>query len=297
MKILISGGSGLIGREISKQLLHRGHTVVYLSRKPSTNNLGIREFYWHPDKEEIDQAAFEGVESIINLAGAPINRRWTPYYKNEILRSRVDSTRLLYNTVRKNKIPIRSFISASAVGYYPDSLEKTFTEGDAPGKDFLSVVSQKWEQEAQNFEKLNIRTVRCRIGVVLSKDGGALPLMSKPVKLGLGAPLGDGQQWMSWIHIEDLAGIFVYAVENDIKGVYNAVAPRPLTNKEFTRVLADVLDRPLIIPQVPEPAIKILLGEMSATALGSQKASSQKIESSGFNFRYKSAQEALREIF
>src|SRR5690606_37407761 len=199
MKILITGGTGLIGTEISKQLLERGHTVVYFSRSPRKNNLDIKEYAWDVDKGTYNQAAFDGVHAIINLAGAPVAKRWTPQYKSEILRSRVDATRLLYTAVQKHNVPLKTFVSASAVGYYSNDFNKTHNETDAPGRDFLSLVTQKWEQEAQNFSKLNIRTVRIRVGVVLSNDGGAFPLIAKPIKLGLGSPLGSGQQWMSWI--------------------------------------------------------------------------------------------------
>ncbi|AEV34094.1 TIGR01777 family protein [Owenweeksia hongkongensis DSM 17368] len=297
MKILITGGTGLIGTEISKQLLEHGHSVVYFSRSPRKNNLGIQEYAWDVDKGTYDKKAFDGVEAIINLAGAPISERWTATYKSEILRSRVDATRLLYTAVQKLSLPLNVFVSASAVGYYPNDFNKTYNEDDAPGSDFLSLVTQKWEQEAQNFSKLNIRTVRIRVGVVLSNDGGAFPLITKPIKMGLGSPLGSGKQWMSWIHIKDVAGIFVYALENkDAQGIYNAVSPEPVTNTQMTEAIASQLDKPLWLPKVPEFAIKFALGEMSTTAIGSNKVSSSKVEKSGYSFSFPNLGGALRSL-
>lgn len=297
MKILITGGTGLIGTEISKQLLEKGHSVIYFSRSPRKNSLGIKEYAWDVDKGTYDKAAFDGVDAIINLAGAPIAKRWTAKYKSEILRSRVDATRLLYSAIQRHNIPIKTFVSASAVGYYPNDFSKTYDETDAPGRNFLSLVTQKWEQEAQNFSKLNIRTVRIRVGVVLSNDGGAFPLIAKPIKLGLGSPLGSGQQWMSWIHIKDVAGIFVHSIENvNLQGVYNAVSPQPVTNSEITKAIAAQLKKPLWLPKVPSFVIKLALGEMSITALGSNKVSCSKIEQSGYTFQYTSLGVALESL-
>jgi len=297
MKILITGGTGLIGTEISKQLLNRGHQLSFLSRKPSRNSLHVKEYAWDVDHESYDPSAFAGIDAIINLAGAPINKRWTPEYKSEILRSRVDGTRLLYKAVQNEKVALKAFISASAVGYYPDDQKLMYSENDAPGKDFLSMVTQKWEQEAQNFENLDIRTVRCRIGVVLSNDGGAFPLIVKPIKYGAGAPLGSGSQWMSWIHIKDVAGIFVHLTESDdLGGVFNLVAANPVTNKEFTKAIAKKLDKPLWLPNVPKAALKLALGEMASTALSSNKVSNYKIENDGYTFRYPKLSQALEEL-
>lgn len=297
MKILITGGTGQAGTSLSRKLLQKGHEVIYLSRNPGHNALGIKEFAWDVDRETYDPKAFENIDSIINLAGAPISKRWTPEYKSEILRSRVDGTRLLYKAVQKEKVPLKSIISASAVGYYPNDPKLMYSENDAPGSDFLSMVTQKWEQEAQNFETLGVRTVRVRIGVVLSKEGGALPAILKPLKYGFGAPLGDGQQWMSWIHINDLAGIITHLLENDnIQGVYNAVAPNPATNEELTKIAAKVLGKPLWLPNVPAPALKFALGEVATTALASNKVSSYKIENAGYKFEFPRLKEALEDL-
>lgn len=295
--ILISGGSGLVGTAISHILKAKGYKVKWLSRNPSPNDLNIPEFYWDPDRGQIDKTALEETDAIINLAGASISKSWTPQYKSTILRSRVDATRLLFNTVQKNKTPLKAFISASAVGYYPTDPDKEFTEDDAPGNDFLSTVCQKWEQEAQNFEALNIRTVRMRIGIVLDKEQGALPQIVKPIKLGAGAPLGNGQQWMPWIHIKDLARQFVFVIENvEMQGAYNAVGTYSVKNNTLTKAAADVLHRPLIIPKVPSFALKLILGEMSEIVLTSNKCSNRKIAESGFNYEFTDLNEALKDL-
>lgn len=297
MKILITGGTGLIGTEITKQLLTKNHQVVYFSRHPGKNKLNIQEYHWDPDKGEADLAAFENTAAIINLAGANLNQHWTPESKNEILRSRADSTRLLFDLVHKNKIHLKSFISASAVGYYPDSFENVYSEGDPPGNSFLSMVCRKWEQEAQLFEQLNIRTVRCRIGIVLSKEGGALPKMLIPVKLGLGSPLGSGRQWMPWIHIADAAGIFVFALENEsLSGVYNTVGPYSVTNEEFMKEAAAVLEKPFFMPKVPATALKLALGEQAEMALSSTNVSNTKISKAGYNYQFTQLQPALENL-
>lgn len=299
MNVLISGGSGLIGREISQQLLKKGHQVAWLSRSPKNSPEAIRAFYWDPDLGEIDDEAISFADAIINLAGASIAKRWTPHYKNTILRSRVDGTRLLYEKVRKRQKALKAFVSASAVGYYPNSESKTFTEEAAPGNDFLSLICQKWEQEAQSFEELNIRTVRLRIGIVLDREEGALSQMALPLKWGLGAPLGTGKQWMPWIHREDLAAMFIHALESESvkSGVYNAVGPENHRNSELTSVLAKVLKRPLWLPPVPSFVLKIMLGEMAAIALASTKCSHQKITSTGFEYCFKELESALSDLY
>ncbi len=298
MIVLLSGGSGLVGTALSAQLQAQGHEVRWLSRSPGKNDLDIQEYAWNVESGKIDEAAFADLEAIINLAGAPISDRWTPQHKSAILRSRVDGTRLLFNTVQKLKTPLKAFISASAVGYYPNSFEQEFTEEDPPGSDFLSLVCQKWEQEAENFQELNIRTAILRVGIVLSEKGGALPKMAMPVKLGLGAPLASGKQWMPWVHLQDLAAMFVHALENEkIKGVYNAVGPYNATNAELTSAIAKVLKRPLLLPKVPAFALKLLLGEMAETVLASNKASSAKIQKSGFRHEFQDLSQALTAIY
>lgn len=297
MKILITGGSGLVGQALSKALLSKGHQVHHLSRKEGTDAHGIPAFEWNLDRDYLDPAALVGVDAIVNLAGASIAERWTPEHKNAILRSRVDGTRLLLKSLQENGHQVHSILSASAVGYYPNDLERCFDEKDPPGDDFLSLVCQKWEQEAQHFEALGLRTLRMRIGIVLAREGGALAKMAQPVRLGLGAPLGSGQQWVPWIHIEDLVALFIQALENrQWQGVYNAVGPQSHTNRQLTQAIAKQLGRPLWLPPVPAWALKIGLGEMAATILASNRVSAQKIMDAGFVHRYPDLEQALASL-
>ncbi len=297
MKVIITGGTGLIGTEISRQLLEKGHEVVYLSRHPRSNKLNIKEYHWDPDTATIDLEAFKNTQGIINLAGAPINKKWTPEYKSEILRSRVDGTRLLFDTIQSQQFPIDFLVSASASGYYANSKEMEYKEDSPPGSDFLSVVCQKWEQEAQLFEKIGIRTVRLRVGIVLSDAGGALPEIARPVRLGLGAPLGSGEQWMPWIHIKDIAAMFVWAAtQNTLSGVYNAGGPYNVTNEELSKQVARVLEKPFFMPNIPKFLLKLALGEMAETALASTKINTDKIQATGFKYTYPELTGALKDI-
>lgn len=299
MKVLISGGSGLVGKAVSECLLAKGHEVSILSRKAGKLESGIEAFAWDPEKGTIDINALNGVDAIINLAGSTIAQRWTPHGKDIILRSRINATRLLAETLAKTDHQVKTFLSASAVGYYPDSLDKEYHEEDAPGSNFLSIVCQKWEQEAMHIEELGLRVIRARIGIVLDKNEGALAKMALPVKFGLGAALGSGKQWMPWIHKKDLAEMFVYTLENQAlkTGVINAVGAHNVSNRELTESLAKTLNRPLFLPNVPSFVLKLMLGEMAATALTSNKVSCTKIQSYGFKYQYNRLEEALSQLY
>lgn len=298
MKILITGGTGMIGTALSKRLLTAGHQLAYLSRRPGKNALEVPEYAWDLKKGQLDLAALQGVEAIINLAGAPLDKKWTPEYKSTILRSRVDGTRLLHDTVAQHKFPIKTLISASAVGFYPNHLEHCFKEGDPPGQDFLSMVCQKWEQEAMHFEQMNVRTVRLRIGLVLSQDGGALPRMAQPARYGLGAALGSGKQWMSWIHIDDLCAIFELALnEEAISGALNGVGPNPLRNKAFTKMLSQHLNRPYFLPPVPKLVLQLIFGEMAQILLASNRVESRVLADHDFHYQHQSLDAALSDLF
>lgn len=299
MRVLISGGSGLVGQEISKLLIEKGHEVAWLSRSPTKVPPNVKGFFWDPDKGEIDLASLHYAEGLINLAGASIAERWTPHYKNTILRSRVDGTRLLFDAVLKSAQKPKVLVSASAVGYYSNGVKHILREEDGPGSDFLSLICTKWEQEAINFEKLNIRTVRLRIGIVLDAKEGALAQMAAPAKWGFGAALGTGQQWMPWIHRTDMARMFIHALEDSAvkTGVYNASGPESVTNLELTRVLAKVIKRPLILPNVPAFALKLFLGEMAAIALADTKVSSAKIQGTVFKYKFSLLEAAVRDLY
>ncbi len=299
MKVLISGGSGLVGRAISKELIQRKHEVAILSRSRHSKNPQIKSYAWDPKNRSIDLEAFENTEVIINLAGANIAQRWTPQAKNEILRSRLDATRLLAEKLAEEQHQVHTFISASAVGYYPNSLTRLFTEEDAPGNNFLSTVCQKWEQEAMQVEKLGIRTIRMRIGIVLDADEGALAKMAQPIKFALGAPLGSGKQWMPWIHREDLARMFAFVLEQKQiqSDVFNAVGSGSATNAQLNQALAKALGKPTFLPPVPAPILKLLLGEMAETVLASNKVSAEKITNLGFSHRFKELEAALNALY
>ena len=289
MKVLITGATGLIGGAIVKVLQSKGIAVNYLTtqKRKIEQSEDYRGFYWNPSKGELDMACFDGVDAIINLAGASIAKRWTPIHKKKVLSSRINSLQTLYRAMEKLDSSIGLLISASAIGIYPDSLSKFYDEQEPQVDDsFVGEVAQKWEAEVDTFKNLGVNVSKIRIGIVLSDQGGALPQMALPVKKYVGAPLGSGEQWQSWIHIEDLAQLFVFILENDLDGVYNGVAPNPVTNAKMTKELARNLDRPLWLPHVPKFVLKMLLGKMSYLLLASQRVSSKKIENEGFSFQH-----------
>lgn len=295
--ILITGGTGLIGSHLTKLLIDKGHKVRYLSRDPDQSG-PVPMYEWDVKEQTIDKRAIEGVDTIIHLAGAGIaDEKWTKERKKVILKSRTESTKLLNKVLREEKHEVKSFISASAIGYYgydTGGVEKK--EDSRFGDDFLATVTKEWEA-AVNELPGDIRTVKIRIGIVFSAEGGALAEMIKPIKWYVGAPLGSGDQYMSWIHINDLCRIFAYATENDdLSGIYNAVAPNPATNKEVTKRAANKLEKPLFLPNVPGFVLKIMLGEMASMVLGGSRVSSEKIEKAGFEFNFPHLDAALNDL-
>jgi len=301
MKILLTGATGFIGRELAKKLDQQGHEIAILTRDPDSARFHMPvhcELYkWNPDNNIFPRKALAGVEAVINLAGENIaDGRWSKTRKARIMESRVKSVRLLTEAMEKIDKRPRAFVSASAIGFYGDRGDEPLDESSSKGGGFLSNVCRSWENEALKAEKLNIRTVVCRVGMVLGRDGGALDKMSPPFRLGLGGRLGNGRQWMSWIHISDLANLIIHALENpSMKGIYNAVSPNPASNKQFTKTLANVLKRPAPFP-VPEFVLKMGLGDLSELLLGSQKVSADNIIASGFRFGYPDLQQALEEV-
>ncbi|MFH6602033.1 TIGR01777 family oxidoreductase [Maribacter algicola] len=297
MRFLITGATGLIGKEIVALCHKRNIAVNYLttSKEKIVSRGRYQGFYWDPDSGEIDLACFSEVSAIINLAGASISKRWTDHYKKEILASRINSLKTLYKGLEQvDSKKITSFVSASAIGIYPNSLGSYYTEDEKRVDDsFLGEVVNAWEKEADSFETFDLNVLKIRIGLVLSAEGGALPQMVRPIKNCVGAALGSGEQWQSWVHIEDLARIFLFVVEHELKGVYNGVGPNAVTNKKLIREIAKVLDRPLILPNVPEFVLKTILGEMSYLLLASQRVSSKKIEDEGFVFHFPNIDMAL----
>jgi uncharacterized protein (TIGR01777 family) len=292
--ILITGGSGLVGQRITDQLEKKGYQVAWLSR---SNQSGRKSFLWNVEKQEIDPEAVEWADAVIHLAGAGVaEKRWTPERKKLIMESRTQSTRLLFNSIEKATIRPNAIISASAVGYYGFNTGTSLVDENSPaGLDFLAEVVIAWENEAKKMEQLELRTVLLRIGIVLDAEGGALGEMLKPP---VAAPLGSGDQWMSWIHLEDLASMFLFALEKTtLQGVYNAVGPNPATNQQLTKEAASAKRKPYLGIGVPGFALKLVLGEMAAMVLGGNRVSSQKIQKAGFEFEFPELKSALRDIF
>ncbi len=297
MKVLISGGTGLLGKEISKELISKGHEVYVLSRTKRDDSPNY--IYWDVEKEIIDKSKLNEIEAIIHLAGEGIaDKAWTKERKQAIIDSRVLTTALLEKCLSENpNRKVKHFISASAVGYYSDRGEQIMKEDDSPATDFLGQTCVLWERGVDRISNLDIRVVKLRIGIVLTLDGGALKQMILPFRFGFGSALGTGKQWMSWIDTKDLARMFVYALENsEMYGAYNAVAPEPVQNNEFGKVLSKVLKKPYWAPAVPSFVIKTLFGEMSEIILGSIRVSSKKIESTGFKFLYPNLRDSLERI-
>lgn len=301
MKILITGATGLVGNAIVKEC-HRNHIDVHYlttSKNKISTELNYKGFYWNPESLEIDVNCFEGVEAIINLAGASISKRWTTSYKKEIVNSRINSLKTLHKGLNSaNTATIRSFISASAIGIYPSSINKLYEEDHPLEEDgFLSMVVNAWEKEVNTFDEFNFNIVKIRIGLVLSDDGGALPEMAKPIKFFVGSAYGSGEQWQSWIHIKDLARLFLFAIQHELAGIYNGVASNPVTNKKLVAQIGAVLGKPTFFPKVPSLVLKTILGEMAELLLSSQRVSNKKILNEGFVFKFENVSAALASIY
>jgi uncharacterized protein (TIGR01777 family) len=296
--ILLTGGSGLVGKELTQLLLDKGYTVSHLSRKAG-NNPKVKTWLWDINKGEIDEKCVDGVDTIVHLAGAGIaDKRWTNDRKKEIIESRTKSIGLIYQLLKNKNHKVKSIISASGTGYYIDSGDELLTETSSSANDFLGDCCIQWETAVDEGEELGLRILKFRTGMVLTNEGGALPKMTMPIKLDIGSPLGNGKQWISWIHHKDVADIYLYSIENTaLQGVYNMVAPNPVTNKQLTQAIARQLRKPLWLPNVPALFIKLLFGQMSSLVLASTKVSAQKIESTGFKFNYPTIIEALQDIY
>jgi uncharacterized protein (TIGR01777 family) len=296
--ILLTGATGMLGKDLIETLLERGHTVSVLSRKPQQINQ-VKVFLWDVYKQEIDVNCLEGVDSIIHLAGENISKeKWTDKRKKEIVDSRVLSTQLLYKTIDEIKNQVRNFISAAAVGYYGSRGDEILTEDSNPGHNFLAQCCIQWEKAIDQGKKLDLRIVKIRTGVVLAKNEGALEAMAKPIRFFAGAPLGNGKQWIPWIHYQDMTQIYLYALDHEtLTGAYNASAPFPVTNKEITKAIAKQLHRPVWPFSVPKKMLQLILGEMSSLVINSTNTSAQKILSSGFKFKHPHLEQALADIY
>ncbi|MEG1590801.1 TIGR01777 family oxidoreductase [Chryseobacterium sp.] len=294
--VLITGASGAIARELSKKI-EKDFAVRFLTRKKKAEN----EFEWNLENNTIDERAFENLSHIIHLAGANISeKRWTEDRKKELISSRVDSAKLILNILKKKNLKLRSFISASGINFYgTKTTDKIFNENDAPGNDFLSEVVVVWEKAADEFKEQNLaeRVVKIRTAVVLSKNEGALAKMKTPIQFGIGSPLGSGKQYMPWIHIDDICRMYEFALKNpEVEGSYNASAPQHTTNENLTKLIAKVLNKPLLMPNVPSFILKLIFGELADALLEGSRASSEKIEKAGFEFQFPDLKMALEDL-
>lgn len=293
-KVLITGGTGLIGKRLSFLLQSKGYEVRLLSRNENSSSK-YPTFVWDIKKGTIDEKAFKDLDYIIHLAGAGIaDKKWSDARKKIIIDSRVESTKLLLKYTRDLKIPLKAFISSSAIGYYGSvTSEITFEENENHGNDFIAEVCRLWENAIFEFETESIRTVAIRTGIVLSKNGGALKKMKTPII----TPIGNGQQYMPWIHIDDLCEIYIETMENDLmKGIYNGVAPEHETNATFSKKLAKAFKQPFLPIGVPSFILKTVFGEMATILLNGSRVSSEKIQASGFEFNFPLLNDALSDV-
>lgn len=299
MRILIAGATGLIGGELVSQCQQLGIGVNYLTTRVSKikGSENFQGFYWNPKKGEIDTRALVGVNAIINLAGAAISERWTTRRKKNILSSRIDTANVLLETLRNTEHSVEHYISASGIGIYPSSYDHLYHESyEGTADTFLGTVVKEWEASADSFESLNIKVTKVRTGMVLSDKEGALPKLMKPIKMGVGAPLGTGEQWQSWIHIKDVVGIYLHILNEGLTGVFNAVSPNPVTNKRLIQTLAHFTDSSIWLPNVPSFVLRLVLGQMASVVLESQLVSAEKIIGTGYTFRFVNLENALENL-
>jgi uncharacterized protein (TIGR01777 family) len=294
--VLITGANGMLAKHLAKQL-EIEYSVRFLTRKKTRSN----EYLWDLNNNYIDPNALIGVHNIIHLAGSSIaNKRWTKKRKQIIISSRVDSAGLILKELKKHQISIETFISASAIGYYgTKTTDEIYNEKSPKGNDFLSDVCDKWEHAAYDFKSNGIanRIAIVRIGIILAGNDGVLKKIMQPIKYGLGSGIGTGNQYMPWIHIRDLVGIFkLFLDDKRITGTFNAVSPQHISNMEFTKAVAQLINRPLLLPNIPKFIIQGLYGEMSSILLEGSKISSEKILNTGFRFEYEKLRDALRSL-
>ena len=298
-KVLITGGSGLVGTKLSSKLTEQGYEVIHLSRFKSKSSK-YKTFTWDIASGIIEDGAFENIHSIVHLAGAGVaDKRWTKDRKQELTSSRVDSANLIFKTLKYSRQKIDSFISASAIGIYGFDTGGIVQTEDRKqlGDDFLATLTKKWESAADQFSEIDARVVKLRIGLVLSNDGGLLAKLKPIANMGLSSAFGSGSQFMSWIHGDDLVNMIIYSIEKEIiAGPYNAVAPNPVNNKEFLKELSNALKKPYFLPNTPKFVLKLVMGELASAITGGNNVSSQKIQDAGFEFEYEKLDESLTDL-
>lgn len=297
--VLITGGTGLIGLPLTQALIARGYQVSHLSRTPGKNPQ-VKTYLWNVDEGQIDTDCINGVDTIVHLAGAGIaDKRWTKKRKQLLIDSRTKSIGLIYELLRqKPNHEVKSIISASATGYYSNRGNELLTEESRPMHDFLGTCCIEWEKAVDEGKQIGLEVTKFRTGVILSTKGGALPPLALPVILYIGTALGNGKQYIPWIHLQDAVEMYLQAIDGQLPpDVYNMVAPNPVTNKELTQAVARQLRKPLWLPNVPAVALKLALGEMSLVVLGSTKVSAQKVQKAGYQFKYNNIADALKDIY
>lgn len=297
MKVLITGGSGLIGVKVTSLLQEQGIEVVHLTRSKNSKS-GVKTYEWNWENGTIDKNCLTGVSHIIHLAGSGIaDKSWTMKRKRELIKSRVETARLLYKIVEEENHSLEAFISASGIGYYGAiTNDKIYREEDEPHNDFIAKCCIYWEEAADLFNN-NCRVVKLRTGMVLDKNQGGLPKISRSINLGLGAPLGTGNQFVPWIHINDIAQLYLYALKNNIEGSFNAIASQHISNKELTFAIAKTLNKKIRFKRIPSIVIKGVYGELSGIVLEGSRVDNKKIIDTGFNFKYNSIDSALSAIY
>ncbi len=293
MNITLTGASGFLGKRLIERLQAEGHTLRVLGRRPVA---GLPFSQWDSMAGEPPEESLAAADAVIHLAGEPVAERWTPEVKRRIRDSRILGTRHLVHALSKQSRRPAVLISASAIGIYGSRGDEMLTESSRPGEGFLAQVTADWEKEADLAEALGIRVVKIRTGVVLGKDGGALAKMLPPFKMGAGGKLGSGKQWMSWVHIDDIIGMMLFALGNkNVRGAWNGTAPHPITNEDFTRTLGEAVHRPAVF-SVPAFALKLMFGEMAGVVLASQRVLPEAARIAGYQFRYPELAAALQDV-
>jgi len=299
INVIITGGSGLIGSQLAQLLIHNNFNVTILTRGHRAKSNQVNYSFWDIENKIIDLNVITNADYIIHLAGEGIaEKRWTNTQQQNIVSSRVEPTEFLFDILSNHKNQLKAIVSASGVGFYgARTCTTVFNEDDQHYTDFLGETCQRWENAIDKFNVIGIRTVKLRTGIVLAKDGGALPKMILPFKFGLGSALGSGNQFMPWIHINDLCSMYLKAIQdNNMNGAYNAVVDDATTNSIFTKSLSKVLGKRIVLPNVPGFVLKIMLGKMAVLLLEGSRVGNKKIKEKGFSFQFENLEKALSNL-